>query len=143
MVMVTISVIVRFWQEYRSGLAVFKLQMSIKTSVRVRRDGETVLLPTSDLVPGDVAQLGPGDVVPADCLVLESSFLRISQSQWTGESVPVSKLAIAGGDKAEGSLFDLGNLCFMGTGVVSGNASVVILRTGSGMSFPYIFLCFI
>ncbi|KAM3456569.1 hypothetical protein BB8028_0003g10490 [Beauveria bassiana] len=130
MVMVTISVLVRFWQEYRSGLAVFRLQMSIKTAVRVRRrEGETHM-PTSELVPGDIVLLAPGDVVPADCLLLETSFLRISQSQWTGESAPVSKLAVAGGDKADGSLFDLTNICFMGTGVVSGNATVVILRTG-------------
>ncbi|TQV95429.1 Mg-transporting ATPase [Cordyceps javanica] len=131
MVMVSISVIVRFWQEYRSGLAVFRLQMSIKTAVRVRRREVETHLPTSELVPGDIVLLAPGDVVPADCLVLEASFLRVSQSQWTGESAPVSKVASSSGDKTDGSLFDLCNICFMGTGVVSGNATVVILRTGS------------
>ncbi|OAQ96270.1 hypothetical protein LLEC1_02235 [Akanthomyces lecanii] len=131
MVMVSISVIVRFWQEYRSGLAVFRLQMSIKTAVRVRRREVETHVPTSELVPGDIVLLAPGDIVPADCLVLEGSFLRISQSQWTGESAPVSKFAATGGDKNDGSLFDLSNICFMGTGVVSGKATVVILRTGS------------
>ncbi|KAJ3499081.1 hypothetical protein NLG97_g607 [Lecanicillium saksenae] len=131
MVMVAVSVIVRFWQEYRSGLAVFRLQMSIKTAVRVRRREAETYMPTSELVPGDIVLLSPGDVVPADCMVLEASFLRISQSQWTGESAPVSKLASSAGDKTDGPLFDLSNICFMGTGVVSGNATVVILRTGS------------
>ncbi|KAJ4154756.1 hypothetical protein LMH87_000035 [Akanthomyces muscarius] len=130
MVMVSISVIVRFWQEYRSGLAVFRLQMSIKTAVRVRRREVETHVPTSELVPGDIVLLAPGDIVPADCLILEGSFLRISQSQWTGESAPVSKLASTGGDKTDGSLFDLSNICFMGTGVVSGKATVVLLRTG-------------
>lgn len=131
MVMVSISVIVRFWQEYRSGLAVFRLQMSITTSVRVRRREIETHIPTSELVPGDIVLLCPGDVVPADCMVLEASFLRISQSQWTGESAPVSKLSVDNGHKTDGSLFDLSNICFMGTGVVSGNAAVVVLRTGS------------
>lgn len=126
MVMVTVSVLVRFWQEYRSGLAVFRLQTSIKTSVRVRRREAEAHIPVSELVPGNVVALCPGDVVPADCLVLDASFLRVSQSQWTGESAPVFKLAVAGGDKTDGSLFDLPNVCFMGTGVVSGYATVVI-----------------
>lgn len=130
MVMVSISVFVRFWQEYQSGLAVFRLQMSIKSVIRVRRREAEAAIPISELVPGDVVLLAPGDVVPADCLVLEASFLRVSQSQWTGESVPVSKLASIGDDKSDGSLFDLSSICLMGTGVVSGTATVVILRTG-------------
>lgn len=132
MVMVAISVIVRFWQEYRSGLAVFRLRESITTTARVRRRDVDAHIPTSELVPGDIVSIGPGDVVPADCMVIEASFLRIGQSQWTGESVPVSKLSVSGGVKTEGSIFELNNICFMGTGVVSGNATVVILRTGKG-----------
>lgn len=133
MFMVVVSVLVRFWQEYRSSLAVFQLQMSIKESARVRRRDTDDVIPTSQLVPGDVVMLHPGDIVPADCLVLEATFLRVSQSQWTGESLPVSKVASGTGNKTEGSsLFDLSNICFMGTGVVSGNAIVIILRTGSG-----------
>lgn len=134
MVMVAISVIVRFWQEYRSGLAVFRLQESITTTARVRRRDVDAHIPTSELVPGDIVSIGPGDVVPADCMVIEASFLRIGQSQWTGESVPVSKLSVSGGVKTEGSIFELSNICFMGTGVVSGTATVVILRTGKGKS---------
>lgn len=132
MVMVIVSALVRFWQEYRSNMAVFRLQMSIKESARVRRRAVETHISTSELVPGDIVTLHPGDVVPADCLVLSGSFLRISQSQWTGESVPVSKMASSTGNKTEGSLFDLSNLCFMGTGVVSGNATVLVLRTGNG-----------
>ena len=127
--MVSISVLVRFWQEYRSSLAVFKLQSTLSTSVRAQRKGFKNVQ-TAELVPGDIVTFSPGDIVPADCLVLEASFLRISQSQWTGESSPAAKSAASSGEKSESSLFDLGNICLMGTGVVSGNATVLVLRTG-------------
>ncbi|KJZ75190.1 hypothetical protein HIM_05384 [Hirsutella minnesotensis 3608] len=141
--MVTISVLVRFWQEYRSRLAVFHLQSSITNSLKVRRQymGSQVVVDgireatespvmERDLVPGDIVVLSPGCIVPADCLVLEASFLRISQSTWTGETDPVAKVANPVGDK-EATLFDLPNLAFMGTSVVSGNGLAVVLRTGA------------
>ncbi|PHH81795.1 hypothetical protein CDD82_7837 [Ophiocordyceps australis] len=142
LVMVLISVLVRFWQEYRSSVAVFRLQSSITNKLSVRRQatGEAVfsdsvkrsekLVAEKDLVPGDIVLLGPGCVVPADCLIVESSFLRISQSTWTGENEPVAKMASTTGDK-EATLFDLINIAFMGTSVVSGNGVALVLRTGS------------
>lgn len=129
MVMVAISVIVRFWQEYRSSLAVFRLQSTLATSARTRRQTFRDI-PTSNLAPGDIITLSPGSVVPADCLILEASFLRISQSQWTGESSPASKMASSDGEKTDYSVFDLSSICLMGTGVVSGNATAVVIRTG-------------
>ncbi|KAG6051615.1 hypothetical protein E4U33_000605 [Claviceps sp. LM78 group G4] len=142
--MVFISVLVRFWQEYRSSMAVFKLQASVSTNLEVRRQRSTILdqkLSTSsessckivaeaDLVPGDIVVLSPGSVVPADCLILESSFLRISQSTWTGENDPVPKTGNVSGEKGS-SLFDLSNIAFMGTSVISGNGVALVLRTGS------------
>ncbi|EEU35989.1 uncharacterized protein NECHADRAFT_49652 [Fusarium vanettenii 77-13-4] len=143
MIMVLISCVVRFWQEYQSGMAVFRLQSSITSKFRVRRpscnststDKQTNSLNETtvaggDLVPGDVVMLVPGAVVPADCLILESSFLRISQSTWTGESEPVLKVTASNDLKEEFSLFDLGNLALMGTSVVSGHGAGLVLRTG-------------
>lgn len=129
MVMVVISCSVRFWQEYRSSVAVFRLQSSVTTAVRVRRQGESTVEGRT-LVPGDIILLSPGDVVPADCLVIESSFLRITQSQWTGESEPVSKSHLPNGEKELLSVFDLSNIVLMGTGVVSGHSVALVLRTG-------------
>lgn len=140
MVMIVISVAVRFWQEYQSGIAVFRLQSSIVPKVRVRRpatekDGlqtswieETVT--DSNLVPGDVVILVPGAIVPADCLVLDSSYLRISQSAWTGESEPVLKEAGPPDAKEAFSIFDYGNVALMGTNIVSGHGVGLVLRTG-------------
>ncbi|KAM5374768.1 hypothetical protein ACJZ2D_006262 [Fusarium nematophilum] len=143
-VMVVISCIVRFWQEYRSGMAIFRLQASITSNFKVRRQPSNSKVtdkqhsPTEmnvsgiDLVPGDVVLLAPGAIVPADCLILESSSLRISQSTWTGESEPAPKVANFDGNKDEFSLFDLGNLAFMGTNIVSGTGVGLVLRTGDG-----------
>ncbi|PHH88453.1 hypothetical protein CDD83_7518 [Cordyceps sp. RAO-2017] len=140
--MITVSIVVRFWQEYRSSVAVFRLQSSITNKLKVRRrdtssktlvDGvrepAEVVVMEKDLVPGDIAVLSPGSVVPADCLILEASFLRISQSTWTGENEPVAKVADPEGNK-EATLFDLPNIAFMGTSVISGNGLALVLRTG-------------
>ncbi|WZH39163.1 PMR1-Ca++-transporting P-type ATPase located in Golgi [Fusarium acuminatum] len=139
-VMIVISVAVRFWQEYQSGIAVFRLQSSIVPKIRARRpatekDGlqtswieETVN--DSNLVPGDVVILVPGAIVPADCLILESSYLRISQSAWTGESEPVLKEAGSPDAKEAFSIFDYGNVALMGTNIVSGHGVGLVLRTG-------------
>lgn len=141
--MVTISVLVRFWQEYRSSIAVFRLQSSVTCDLKVRRQhakaGSLKLLGESsekivtekELVPGDVVVLSPGSVVPADCLILEATFLRVSQSTWTGESEPVVKTMCSAGEK-ESIVFDLSNIAFMGTSVVSGHGLALVLRTGSG-----------
>ncbi|KAF4440072.1 PMR1-Ca++-transporting P-type ATPase located in Golgi [Fusarium austroafricanum] len=137
MIMIVISVAVRFWQEYQSGVAVFRLQSSIIPKIRVRRPSdnsqspwteETVL--DSDLVPGDVVILVPGAMVPADCLILESSYLRISQSAWTGESEAVAKEVGPPDSKETFSIFDYGNVALMGTNIVSGHGVGLVLRTG-------------
>jgi Mg2+-importing ATPase len=142
MVMIVISVAVRFWQEYQSGIAVFLLQSSIVPKIRVRRPAtKTDGLQTSwteetttdsSLVPGDVVVLVPGAIVPADCLILDSSYLRISQSAWTGESEPVLKEVSPPNAKEAFSIFDYGNVALMGTNIVSGHGVGLVLRTGDG-----------
>lgn len=127
--MVAISCAVRFWQEHRSSVAIFRIQSSITNEVTVFRR-ERKAIPAAELVPGDVAILSSGALVPADCLVIQSTFLRIGQSQWTGESKPVTKSPCLAGEKAQGSVFDQNNLILMGTGVVSGSCVAMVLRTG-------------
>src|SRR5437667_847075 len=103
--MIIISCAVRFWQEYRSNVAAVKLQSSVTTDIRVRRQiGKIdqkqgpfqiseVTLDQKYLVPGDVILISRGDSVPADCLIIEASILQVSQSSLTGESEPVRKAA--------------------------------------------------
>ena len=82
--MIAISVVVRFWQEYRSNVAAVKLQESVSSTVCLRRqvDGKTcdLTIDEKNIVPGDIVVLSPGDKVPADCFVLEGT-LQISQSR--------------------------------------------------------------
>lgn len=144
MVMIVISVAVRFWQEFQSGVAIFRLQSAIIPKIRVRRPAtytdelqlswtEGAVLET-DLVPGDIVILVPGAIVPADCLILESSYLRISQSAWTGESEPVGKDAGPHDAKEAFSIFDFSNVALMGTNIVSGHGVGLVVRTGDGKS---------
>ncbi|KAL1998886.1 hypothetical protein VTN02DRAFT_5423 [Thermoascus thermophilus] len=141
-VMIVLSSVVRFWQEYRSAVAVVKLQNSVRMDVKVRRqktlldagietsDMSEALVHERELVPGDILILSPGDNVPADCLVLESTNLQISQSSLTGESHPLKKSALTTSKRSDGTLFDLENIVFMGTSVISGTAVVLVARTG-------------
>ncbi|KAG6184521.1 hypothetical protein E4U36_001916 [Claviceps purpurea] len=134
-VMVFISVLVHFWQEYRSSVTVFKLQASVSTDLKVRRQRSIILDQKSwpaDLVPGDIVILSPGSVVSADCLILESSFIRISQSTWTGENDPVPKTGNVPGEKGS-SFFDLSDIAFMGTSVISGNGVALVLEPDAAL----------
>ena len=86
MVMIVISCVVRFWQEYRSSIAAIKLQAAVSTNVRVRRHVDVkgtgdMVIDEKDLVPGDILLVDPGDAVPADCMLLSSTNLSISQSR--------------------------------------------------------------
>lgn len=143
--MIIISSGVRFWQEYRSLVSVVKLQNSVTTNATVRRRNDTskkaaesgspsttdVQVHEKDVVPGDVLLLSPGDSIAADCLILESNYLRVSQSSLTGESMPATKAPSTGPDeKNTETLFDVKNIALMGTSVVSGSAVAVVLRTG-------------
>lgn len=132
-VMIVVSSFVQFWQEYRGKVAVIRLQASVTEEITVRRQelsksfNRTIRV--EDIVPGDIIQLNPGDCVPADCLILESFRLSISQSSLTGESEPQSKSNKLGVEKAELALFDFDNLAFMGTSVISGSATALVLAT--------------
>jgi Mg2+-importing ATPase len=85
-VMIVISCVVRFWQEYRSTVAAVKLQAGVSTNVRVRRQvqenhTEDLIVDEKTLVPGDILLVDPGDALPADCMALETYNLSISQSR--------------------------------------------------------------
>ncbi|KAE8448503.1 hypothetical protein EG329_009384 [Mollisiaceae sp. DMI_Dod_QoI] len=132
--MVVLSCGVRFWQEYRSNIAAIKLQNSVTTNVRVRRQvqGKCIekVIDEKTLVPGDILFVDPGDAIPADCLLLEARNLSISQSSLTGESEPQRKSAVIEVEKASNELFDLENIVLMGTSAISGSGLALVLRTG-------------
>ena len=129
-VMVVLSTGVRFVQERRSNHAAEALRAMVSNTATVlRRDRPAPIeLPQRRLVPGDVVQLSAGDMIPADCRVLAANDLFVAQSAMTGESLPVEKGAETQGDVA--APLEQGNLVFMGTNVVSGAATALVLATG-------------
>ncbi|HEX8777397.1 MAG TPA: magnesium-translocating P-type ATPase [Rhodanobacter sp.] len=137
-VMVGISVVLTFTQEYRSSRAAEKLKAMVRNTATVTRqasDGhsEQIEVPVAELVVGDIVHLGAGDMVPADLRLLSAKDLFISQAILTGESLPVEKAAPAHahGETAGGNPLDLPTVCYMGTNVISGTASAVVVATGA------------
>ncbi len=142
-VMVLISVLLSFTQEYRSAKSAEKLKAMVRNTATVTRrssDGhsERIEVPVGELVAGDIVHLAAGDMVPADIRLLSAKDLFISQAILTGESLPVEKLAPRAdaptAEEAQAALdspLDLTTVCFMGTNAVSGTATAVIVATGA------------
>lgn len=143
-VMVAISVVLSFTQEYRSSRAAEKLKAMVRNTATVTRrasDGhsERIEVPVGELVVGDIVHLAAGDMVPADLRLLSAKDLFISQAILTGESLPVEKAAPAQAHAVEagahgvqqGNPLDLPTVCYMGTNVVSGTATAVVVATGA------------
>ena len=102
--------------------------MSAPTA-RVFRDGERLIIPSVQIVPGDIVELEAGDMVVADGRILHNYSLKVNESSLTGESEGVEKTeAVIEGDKV--ALGDRKNLVFSGSLVVYGRALVVVTSTG-------------
>ncbi|MEI7036752.1 magnesium-translocating P-type ATPase [Fulvimonas yonginensis] len=137
-VMVGISVLLSFTQEFRSSRAAEQLKAMVRNTATVTRraaDGhsERIEVPVGELVAGDIVHLGAGDMVPADLRLLSAKDLFISQAILTGESLPVEKAAPSARDllAADSSHpLELSSVCYMGTNVVSGTATAVVVATG-------------
>ena len=134
--MVVLSTLLRFWQEAKSNKAADALKAMVSNTATVlRRDAaKRFELPIKQLVPGDLIVLSAGDMIPADCRVLSAKDLFVSQAAMTGESMPVEKFVEQQDAHARNPL-DLENILFMGTNVVSGAATAVILATGNSTYF--------
>lgn len=130
-VMVLVSGVLRFVQSERSDNAAAALAEMIETTCNVERAGAGRLeLPLDEVVVGDIIHLASGDIVPADLRLLRARDLFVSQSSLTGESEPVEKRAEACAAPADSSVTDLDNLAFLGSTVISGTATAVVVATG-------------
>ena len=127
-VIVSLSVGLGFFNEYRSEQAVEALHSQIHHTALVVRDGTPKRVDVTALVPGDVLQLSVGDIVPADVRLLETAELECDEAVLTGEAVPVEKTAAAvpNGDRS---------CALMGTVVREGSARGVVVRTGMQTGF--------
>ncbi|WP_409348138.1 magnesium-translocating P-type ATPase [Paenibacillus gyeongsangnamensis] len=139
--MVTISVLITFTQEYRSIRTAEKLKAMVKTTVTRQSDKREIDM--EELVPGDMIHLSAGDLVPADVRLLHSKDLFVSESSLTGEALPVEKQDTvprrSGQSNAKtnkpSNAMELGNMCYMGTNVISGSAMAVVVATGASTYF--------
>ena len=130
-VLVLISGGIRFVQELRSDKATTNLSKMIVNTATVIRDGLEQELPIDELVVGDLVKLSAGDMIPADVILFESRDFFVQQSGLTGESDAVEKLALnkATNQNVE-SLLEAESLAFMGTNVISGSATAMVLAVG-------------
>ncbi|MDR0996179.1 MAG: magnesium-translocating P-type ATPase [Zoogloeaceae bacterium] len=133
--MVALSILIRFWQEQKSLRATAQLKAMIRRTAQIARPGKgRVKLPVQQLVPGDIVFLSAGDLVPADCRLLQATNLLVDESSFTGESMPAEKRVAPPALKVDNPL-EFPNLAFMGTEVVSGSAKALVVATGERACF--------
>ena len=118
-----------FWREYRAQQAMLALHQLLPAYARLVREGVEVLVPASEIVPGDVLILAEGDNIPADARVVEEYGLRTNNANLTGEAMPARKTADASFRPGISEL-ERTNLIFAGTSVVSGTGQAVVYATG-------------
>ncbi|MDU6492192.1 magnesium-translocating P-type ATPase [Bradyrhizobium sp.] len=136
--MVLLSTLLRFWQEFRSNQAAEELKAMVSSTTAVLRAGmpRAQELPISALVPGDIVHLSAGDMVPADVRLLSAKDLFVSQAMLTGESLPLEKYPLLPSPRSLArSPLELETASFMGTNVVSGTATAVVVATGDTTYF--------
>jgi Mg2+-importing ATPase len=127
-VIVSLSVAVNFVQTFRSRKAADRLRNTVAPTATVLRDGVFADVRRIDVVPGDVIRLCAGDLVPADARLTQAKDLHLQQSALTGESMPVEKKFRAG-DESDATMV------LLGTSVVSGSATALVLATGPRTAF--------
>lgn len=134
LLMVFLSATLDFLNTYRSGQTVEKLVAKITTKTTVVRDGKKQEIDFIHVVPGDIVFLSAGDVIPADCEIIDSDDLFVNQASLTGESIPAEKVAC--GKEAVGEInAENRKAVLMGTSVVSGFAYARAINTGTNTKF--------
>jgi P-type Mg2+ transporter len=129
-----ISVILDYYQESKAEKAAQLLKQKVTSTATVIRDNVKQEIKFPDIVPGDIIFLSAGDIAPADSRVISAKDLFVNQSSLTGESFPVEKTASTITSK-EGAITEWSNFCFMGTSVVSGSATAMVVKTGSATEY--------
>lgn len=132
--MVFLSGTLRFVQESRSGNAAEKLLAMITTTCIVTRKGQEMAeIPLDEVVVGDIVHLSAGDMLPADVRILDAKDLFVSQASLTGESEPIEKIPMV--NETRDAITDYTNIAFMGSNVISGSASAVVVTVGDHTLF--------
>lgn len=126
---VVLNALLGFSQEYRAEKAMAALRKLAVPTVRVRRDGKIEEISAEALAPGDVVLLEAGNLVAADCRIIESADLQTHEAALTGESEPIRK-SIGAIEAADAPLGDRHNMAYMGTFITAGRGLGVVTETG-------------
>lgn len=134
MIAVLINTSLGFIQEYKAQNALFALSKVLSPQARVLRDGKTVTIPASEIVPGDLIEFEAGDQIPADGLIIFEKEVMINEAVLTGESAPVKK--DAGSAERYGSMVSpqenvAKHFAYMGTTCINGTGKLLVFATGS------------
>lgn len=132
--MISLSVILGFFNEYRAEKVVEDLRQKVSFRAVVTRDGKRFEVESRLLVPGDVVSVYVGDIVPADMRIVESKDLHVNESTLTGESFPAEKSPNSL-DLQLPTAQQLANYLFMGTVVANGSGRGVVFSTGKYTEF--------
>ncbi|MBQ9976915.1 MAG: cation-translocating P-type ATPase [Clostridia bacterium] len=129
---VLINAVLGVLQESKAEKAIEALQEMSKAQSKVLRDGKQILVPSEELVVGDIIVLEAGDAVPADARIIECASMKVEEAALTGESVPVDKRVetLTAGANGDVALGDRKNMVFMGSTVVYGRGKAVVTATG-------------
>ncbi|MBI3519239.1 MAG: HAD-IC family P-type ATPase [Bacteroidetes bacterium] len=122
-----------FFQERNAGKVVEKLQSLIALKSTVLRDGKAQEIIASHIVQGDILLFKAGDMIPADCLLMEANELHANEASLTGESYPVRK--DIGSIDEQTVLARRTNCLWEGTNIVSGTAKAIVIATGNDTIF--------
>lgn len=135
-ILIVASTLLDFVEEFRSNKAAEKLKELVATTCTVIRDKKEVTIPIKEVTIGDIVKLSAGSMIPADLRIIESKDLYVGQSALTGESDAVRKLTNSeiSPDDLD-SISDIDTICFMGTNVISGSATAVVIKTGDSTYF--------
>lgn len=131
-VMVILSSLLNSWQTFRAEKAAKKLKERIALEATVLRNGSWVEIPRREIVLGDIVRLTAGDLVPADVRLIEAEDIHVQEAALTGESMPAEK-SVEAGVLAAGESSPA--LLFLGTSVLSGIATAVVLARGKDTAY--------
>jgi Mg2+-importing ATPase len=132
--MAVFSVLLSFIQEHRASREAQALSEMVRATATVFRDGQAKEIKIREIAPGDIVDLCAGDMIPADLRIISCKDLFINQASLTGESFPIEKIADPV-KSAGSSLADMPNIAFMGSSVVSGSATGLVVKTGISTQF--------
>ena len=123
-----ISILIRVLEDYSAYKFNKKLRSKIVSTTKVIRDNKELEIKVENVVVGDVISLNAGSIIPADCIVVNSKDLFVNESVFTGESIPVEKKET--NKKEYDNLFDIKNVLYMSSSVISGTAKAIVVKTG-------------